>query len=419
MAINNYKDNKSSYTIKVDVMNTHNEIIRNVWQKEMPEYFPELNIDYPKKIYLDKEITETAKKFALSKGYTKEKVDDAICEWKSGELWYDAVESYWCTRKYNYKQNKYDSPKEIIEELKYDFPMVFTMESNILHNNNTFKEGPPPDWYHKVNKYSIDTGFDELNAITKGIKSGDIILVSSRPFMGEYDFMLNMASNIAMNGKKVGIFVMKSSKQLAIQHIICSIAELNGDIFKKRTKLTQKEQTKLFSTINMICTTNIIILDSRDITPYNDFEHIVKSVIMENALDIIFMDKVDRHYDYDDCLDDTNQFLKNISSKIRKVSLEFKIPMIIGYDLPRSIESRREKRPRLTDLSTFIPLRDIANIIILIYRQSYYRKYNDSAGVTEFIIEKNRENELDTILLHYNMDIFKFRDFTLAERTEI
>ena len=400
-------------------MNIQNEIIKNVWQKELPECFPNLNVDYPKKLYLDKEKTEKAKKIALSKGYEKENVDNAICEWKSGELWYDAVESYWCTKRYKNKENKYDSPKEIIEEMKYDFPMVFTRDSNIKPSNNFFKEGTLPDWYHIVDKNYIDTGYSELNAITKGIKPGDIILVSSRPFMGEYDFMLNMVSYMATNGKKVGIFVTRTSKQLVMQHIICSIAELNGDIFKKGIKLTKKEQKELFTSINIIFTTNIIILDNSDITQYNDFEHIAKSVINENALDILFMDKVDRYYDYDDCHDDKNQFLRYMSSKIKELSLEFKIPMIIGYDLPRSIESRREKRPRWTDLSTFAPLRDIANIIILIYRQSYYRKDKDSAGVTEFIIEKNRENELDTILLHYNKEVFKFRDLTLVERMEI
>ncbi len=324
-------------------MDIQNEIIKNVWQKELSECFPDLDVDYPEKIYLDREKTENAKKIALSKGYAKENVDDAICEWKSGELWYDAVESYWCTRKYNYKENKYDSPNEIIKELKYDFPMVFTIDSNITPGTNSFKEGTPLDWYHRVDNDCIDTGYSELNAITKGIKSGDIILVSSRPYMGEYDFMLNMVSHMARSGKKVGIFVTRTSKQMAMQHIICSIAELNGDIFKQGIRLTQKEQKKLFSVINTLCTTNIIILDNTDIAQYNDFEHIIKSVIKENALDILFMDKVDRHYDYEDCPNDINQFLQSISSKIKEVSLELKIPMIIGYDLPRSIESRREK----------------------------------------------------------------------------
>ena len=131
------------------------------------------------------------------------------------------------------------------------------------------------------------------------------------------------------------------------------------------------------------------------------------------------MDKVYRQYDYDDCDNDINQFLQYMSSKIKELSLELNIPLITGYDLPRSIEARREKRPRLTDLSAFSPLRYLANIIILIYRQSYYRKVRDNTGVTEFTIEKNRENELDTILLHYDKESFKFRDLTLVERVEI
>ena len=131
------------------------------------------------------------------------------------------------------------------------------------------------------------------------------------------------------------------------------------------------------------------------------------------------MDEVYRQYDYDDCDNDINQFLQYMSSKIKELSLELNIPLITGYDLPRSIEARREKRPRLTDLSAFSPLRYLANIIILIYRQSYYRKVRDNTGVTEFTIEKNRENELDTILLHYDKESFKFRDLTLVERVEI
>src|SRR5262245_45759928 len=57
------------------------------------------------------------------------------------------------------------------------------------------------------------TGFRELDIMTTGLQSGEMVILAARPSMGKTSLALNIAENMAIGGQPVGIFSLEMGKQ--------------------------------------------------------------------------------------------------------------------------------------------------------------------------------------------------------------
>ena len=107
---------------------------------------------------------------------------------------------------------------------------------------------------------------------------------------------------------------------------------------------------------------------------------------------------------------------------LREVAIKLQIPVIVISQLNRFVESRCSKRPMLGDLRNFGLIEEMADIVIYLYSDDYYRKNMKDIKVIDVIIAKNRENffeNLDTIPVIYENKINKYRDVSLNEMLDL
>jgi replicative DNA helicase len=95
------------------------------------------------------------------------------------------------------------------------------------------------------------------------------------------------------------------------------------------------------------------------------------------------------------------------------MAVEYKVPVVLLSQLSRGVESQQDKRPSLKDLRDSGEIEQIADVVAFIYREDYYHK-NDTnyepTGITELIIDKNRQGDLGTVYLKFQSANNRFVD---------
>ena len=89
------------------------------------------------------------------------------------------------------------------------------------------------------------------------------------------------------------------------------------------------------------------------------------------------------------------QEITQISSKLKEIAMRENIPVVALSQLNRQVDSREDHKPRMSDLRESGSLEQDADLVLLLYREDYYRKEKEGQefkpdGVSEIIVAKNR-----------------------------
>ena len=104
------------------------------------------------------------------------------------------------------------------------------------------------------------------------------------------------------------------------------------------------------------------------------------------------------------------QEISYITRNLKILAKEFEVPILILSQLSRSVESRVNKRPMLSDLRESGSIEQDADIVIMLYRDDYYNEKNNLNNITEFIIAKHRNGPVGTARLSFNPKYTRFEN---------
>lgn len=262
----------------------------------------------------------------------------------------------------------------------------------------------------------LPTGFRILDRQTSGFHKSDLIIIAARPSVGKTAFALTIARNMAVKfNLSVGIFSLEMSKEQLAQRLLCS--ESRVDLHKIRTGyLSDQEWERLTIGASKLYKANIIVDDEPSLDP-RTLRAKARRMKREYNIDAIFVDYLQLMHTRGGGQESRQQEISEISRSLKLLARELEIAVVALSQLSRAVETREDKRPRLSDLRESGAIEQDADTVLFIYREEYYRKSEKlhEPHEAEIIIGKQRNGPIGTVKLMFEPQTASFYE---VERIE-
>jgi len=195
----------------------------------------------------------------------------------------------------------------------------------------------------------ISSGFFDLDLLTQGFQKSDLIIIACRPSMGKTAFALNIARNVSdLQDYPVVIFSLEMSRSQIIYRFLSSESSISNSKLRSGI-INTNEWRSVSKAISSLSDLNIYIDDKSDIT-ISDIR--VKLGSLKSRFGYIGLVIIDYLQLISDSKsqDSRVQELSRITRSLKLLAKEFNVPVIVLSQLSRSVESRTNKRPLLSDL---------------------------------------------------------------------
>ena len=262
----------------------------------------------------------------------------------------------------------------------------------------------------------VPTGYDDLDRITCGMQSSDIIILAGRPSMGKTALAMNIVQNAAIFHKiPVAVFSLEMSKEQLGMRMLCSVSRVDSQDLRTGF-IRDPDWPKLARATGILSEAPIYIDDSPAISVL-EMRAKSRRLKAEHNIGLVVVDYLQLMRGRSSA-ERREQEISEISRSLKAMAKELDLPVIALSQLNRSLESRPNKRPQLSDLRESGAIEQDADVICFLYRDEIYNKSEDNPkrGIAEVIIGKQRNGPTGTIELTF---IDKFTTFENYSRLEI
>ena len=244
----------------------------------------------------------------------------------------------------------------------------------------------------------VPTGFKDVDHIFNGLQKSDLILVAARPAMGKTAFTLNIAQNVTMlYDKTVAFFSLEMGKEQLVGRILSSVAGVSSEKLR-RANMDPADWEKVIAAADRMSKSKLFIDDTPGLT-VQDMRSKLRRLKVEHGLDLVIVDYIQlmQGRNAGKGSENRQQEVSEISRNLKLIAREFNVPVIALSQLSRSVESRPDKRPVLSDLRESGSLEQDADIVIFLYRDKYYDENSEKGDNAEVLIRKNRNGSVGTV----------------------
>jgi len=256
----------------------------------------------------------------------------------------------------------------------------------------------------------VRTGFYDLDRLTAGLQGGDLIVLAARPSMGKTALALNIAEHVAVReGLPVVVFSMEmGASQLALR-MVGSLGRIDQQHLRTGA-LRDDEWGRLAEAVEKLGKTSLFIDESGSLSPSELRARARRQARQCGQLGLIVVDYLQLMTGTASSNDENRAtVIGEISRALKSLAKELKCPVIALSQLNRSVESRVDKRPMMSDLRESGAIEQDADVIMFIYRDDYYTKEaSKEPGIAEIIIGKQRNGPTDTFKLTFLKPLTKF-----------
>jgi replicative DNA helicase len=281
---------------------------------------------------------------------------------------------------------------------------------------------------HNETVTGLSTGFPQLDYMTGGLHPSDFIILAARPSMGKTSLGLNITENVAIRGakngaapKRVALFSLEMSCDQLVQRMLRTEADVDAEELRPHLPSSslvasgrQEEVTdvldRLWTASDKLAGASVFIDDTPGLT-LQELRSKTRKLKAEGGLDLVVIDYLQlmRGTAQQGGFENRQHEVSAISRGLKALARELNVPVLALSQLSRSVETRQEKRPMLSDLRESGSLEQDADIVMFLYREDYYKNTGDETiHPTELIIAKHRNGPTGKIDLFFKSDCTKF-----------
>lgn len=259
--------------------------------------------------------------------------------------------------------------------------------------------------------------FLQFNEYTNGFRPGQLIILAARPAMGKTAMALNIAAHAAMQrgeepARTVAVFSLEMSREALLTRMLCTAAKIDQGRFRKG--LVGKDDKRMLSkALGDLVKSRLFIDDTANLSII-ELGAKCRRLQAEHGLDLVIVDYLQLMASKGK-VENRTQEISGFSRGLKLLAKELDVPIIALSQLSRATESptRKDSRPRLSDLRDSGSIEQDADVVCFIYREEVYRPQDKSLeGLADLIIGKQRNGPTGTIKLVFNKRITEFDNRT-------
>ena len=295
----------------------------------------------------------------------------------------------------------------------------------------------------------LSTGLIDLDQKIGGLHPSDLVILAARPSMGKTSLACNIAFDVAkqyawepqpdgskktVRGGVVAFFSLEMSAEQLAMRLLAEVSGVSGDRLRKG-EIDASEFGRVRDAALEIQEAPLYIDATGGITMAKLAARArrLKRMI---GLDLVIVDYLQLVTGGDNKSDNRVQEVSMITQGLKALAKELSVPVMALSQLSRQVENREDKKPQLSDLRESGSIEQDADMVMFVYRESYYlsrlepregtsehltwqEDMDKVRGLAEIIIGKQRHGPIGNVKLSFNEDITKFGNLARDGRYDI
>lgn len=245
----------------------------------------------------------------------------------------------------------------------------------------------------------IPTGIYDLDRITGGLRDSELVILASRPGVGKSAMAMGIGQHAAERGNCVLVFSLEMSKVTLARRMIAAATGIDSQRLS-RGRLRKEEWEHFMECEARLSQLPIYLDDARGLTVH-DLRAKAHTVMLKRSIDLVIVDYLQLLRGTPRRNATRQEEVAELSSGLRQLAGEIKVPILACAQLNRLVEMRADKRPMLSDLRESGSIEADADLVLLLHREDVYRKADEWTGDAELIIAKHRNGALGQIPLKF------------------
>ena len=214
----------------------------------------------------------------------------------------------------------------------------------------------------------LATGFTDLDRMTDGLHGSEMIVIAARPSMGKTSLAMNIVEHVVLEDKlPVAVFSLEMSAEALVMRMMCSIARVNLRSIREGF-MSESDFPKLTSAAGRLANAKLFIDDSAALSILQ-LRARARRLAQQHGVKLFVVDYLQLlHSTARRSQENRQQEIADISSGIKALAKELKVPVLVLSQLNRELERDKSRKPRLSDLRESGSIEQDADLVGLLYK---------------------------------------------------
>lgn len=323
-------------------------------------------------------------------------------------------------------EHAYDATTDALEEIDHAESMIFEIAEKRLRKSYVGMDKLARETFDMLAKMTngskeslsgVPTGYAKLDDMLGGLRKSDLVIIAARPSMGKTALALSIARNAAMeSGVPVAFFSIEMAAVQLVVRLLSSEARINAHNILTGKIHEADEFARLAQKLDKLSHTPLYIDDSAALS-IMELRAKCRRLKAEKNVGLVIIDYLQLMHTAK--AESREREISQISRSLKQLAKELDIPVVALSQLNRSLESRSDKRPMLSDLRESGSIEQDADVVMFVNRPEHYAisTYDDGSptdNTAELIIGKQRNGPIGTVRVAYLKDYARFENLAFG-----
>ena len=255
--------------------------------------------------------------------------------------------------------------------------------------------------------HGVSSGFPDLDRLTTGFRSGQMIVVAARPGVGKSTLGLDFCRSASIRHQKPSaIFSLEMTGSEIAMRMLSAEAKVNVSQMRGGG-MSQRDWDAIAKAMPRVQSAPMVIDDSPNMT-MPEIRSKARRIKKQHGLEFMVIDYL-QLMTSGKRVENRQVEVSEFSRQIKLLAKELEIPVVAISQLNRGSEQRTDKTPMLSDLRESGSIEQDADIVLLLNRpDAYGAGESERPGEADIIIAKNRSGPTNRVAVSFQGHYSRF-----------